>query len=135
MPFAVAVVSAVGVGVGLYRRVTNLNLGLPRSERLGVLASRLERRSSLARSLGVSEHVTPTREQRVQREVDALKERYVQGDLSEREFERRLETVTGGGPTGDGGEDGLGETGSGSRRGVTESPGYSTERAESEDLS
>lgn len=62
---------------------------MPRDDRLARLARRIERHSSEAASLGLSEHVEPTTEDR----IEDLKEQYVAGEISELEYERRLENL------------------------------------------
>lgn len=59
---------------------------MPRSDRLSRLVGRVERVHPELRSLGLSERVEPTAEDR----IGDLKRRYVEGEIDEAEFERRL---------------------------------------------
>jgi hypothetical protein len=61
-------------------------LSLPRDDRLASAAERAEAELPVLRSLSLAERFEPTPEQRRQH----LKERYVDGELSEAEFERRV---------------------------------------------
>ncbi len=63
----------------------------PRSDRLARLARIVERYSSDARDLGLSEKLEPTTEDR----IDQLKQRYVEGELTELEYEQRLQDLMG----------------------------------------
>lgn len=65
------------------------NSALPRDDRLVTLVEWLERRYPLLRRFDVSSKVEPTVEDRKQ----DLKEQYIAGEISEREFERRLEAI------------------------------------------
>jgi uncharacterized membrane protein len=62
---------------------------IPRSDRLARLARIVERHSSDARDLGLSEKLEPTTEDR----IDQLKRRYVEGELTELEYEQRLQDL------------------------------------------
>ncbi|WP_224450031.1 SHOCT domain-containing protein [Haloprofundus salilacus] len=64
---------------------------LPRSERLRAVAARAEARNDWAAALNLSSRFAP----RGPREdpVEMLKRRYAAGELSEREFERRLDRI------------------------------------------
>ncbi|WP_128477958.1 SHOCT domain-containing protein [Halorussus pelagicus] len=62
---------------------------IPRSARLAGLARTVERYSAGARDLGLSETFEPTTEDR----IDELKERYVDGEITELEYERRLQDL------------------------------------------
>ncbi|PSQ43400.1 hypothetical protein BRD17_06360 [Halobacteriales archaeon SW_7_68_16] len=85
---ALAVLSVAGVGIGgwlayvLVRRAS-----LPRSDRLATIVRRVERLTGLG--VGLAGYVEPNEADR----VESLRERYVTGDLSEDEYERRLERV------------------------------------------
>lgn len=61
-------------------------LSLPRDDRLARLAARAERTLPGLRSLGLAERFEPTPAERRER----LKRRYVEGDMSEAEFEHRV---------------------------------------------
>jgi len=69
---------------------------VPRSDRLATVVERLERRYPLLREFDASERVKPTAEDRRER----LRERYVAGEISEREFERETERLLDDGPDG-----------------------------------
>jgi len=87
----VLVGSVVGLGYALAR-----NASLPRSERLARLAERVEADHSAARSLGLSELLSPPEPTPEEREADALaalKRRYVDGELTEAEFERKVDRL------------------------------------------
>ena len=62
---------------------------LPRNDRLVSIVERVERRYPLLRHFDVAEKVKPTMEDRQQR----LREQYVQGEISETEFEREMAQV------------------------------------------
>ncbi|WP_276300481.1 SHOCT domain-containing protein [Halorussus lipolyticus] len=62
---------------------------VPRSNRLARLARLVERYSSEARELRLSERLEPTTEDR----IDQLKREYVEGDITELEYERRLQDL------------------------------------------
>jgi len=62
---------------------------IPRNDRLARFARLLERYSSEARDLGLSERLEPTTEDR----IDQLKQEYVEGEITELEYERRLQDL------------------------------------------
>ncbi|PSQ17303.1 hypothetical protein BRD02_03480 [Halobacteriales archaeon QS_8_69_73] len=62
---------------------------LPRDDRLVSVVERLEREYPVLRQFDVSQRVEPTAEDR-RRE---LKERYVEGDIGDAEFERRMDEL------------------------------------------
>ena len=62
---------------------------MPRDDRLADLARKVERHSPGARQVGLSERVEPTTEDR----IEALKEQYVAGEITELEYERRLQDL------------------------------------------
>lgn len=62
---------------------------MPRDERLARLARLAERHSSEARQVGLAERFEPTTEDR----IDELKRRYVEGEITELEYERRLQDL------------------------------------------
>jgi hypothetical protein len=74
----------VGVAIRAVRSAS-----MPRNDRLADLARTVERYSPEARDLGLSERVEPTTEDR----IDQLKQQYVEGDLTELEYERRLQDL------------------------------------------
>ncbi|MFB6202439.1 MAG: SHOCT domain-containing protein [Halorhabdus sp.] len=76
-----AVVCLVATVVSVLR-----NTALHRDDRLATLVERLEREYPLLRQFDVSEKVEPTVEDRQQR----LKSKYVDGEISDEEFEREM---------------------------------------------
>ncbi|GAB3676111.1 SHOCT domain-containing protein [Halopiger thermotolerans] len=62
---------------------------LPRSDRLVALVERLEREYPVLRQFDVAEKVEPTTAER----REQLTERYVDGEISEAEFEREMERL------------------------------------------
>ncbi|WP_435179753.1 SHOCT domain-containing protein [Halorussus sp. AFM4] len=81
---ALSFVLTLGVAVAAVRRAS-----MPRSERLARLARLVERYSDEARRFGLAERFEPTTEER----IDELKRRYVDGELTELEYERRLQDL------------------------------------------
>lgn len=79
---------AVVCGVGLARELAR-SVSVPRDERIAAAAGRLERLVPPLSALGLAERFEPTVEDR----REALRERYVEGDLSEAEFEARLDDL------------------------------------------
>ncbi|MFC4551682.1 MULTISPECIES: SHOCT domain-containing protein [Halorussus] len=83
--------------VGLFSGLTFVALAvaavrqasMPRNDRLARVARKVERHYPGARKAGLSERVEPTTEDR----IDRLKERYVEGEISEAEYERRLQEL------------------------------------------
>lgn len=94
---AVALVLGLVAAAFLVATVVSVlrNASLPRSDRLASVVGRLERRYPLLEQFDVSETVEPTREDRKQQ----LKERYVAGEVSDEEFERRMQQVLDDGST------------------------------------
>ena len=84
---ATLLLSAVGLVVGVGRR-----LSLPRSRRAADAVARVERYSDRLASVGLSDRLAPP-EPGVEERVAELKRRYVDGELTEREFERELRAV------------------------------------------
>lgn len=74
----------VALAVAAVRRAS-----MPRDERLARLARTVERHSSEARSVGLAERFEPTTEDR----IEDLKERYVEDEITEWEYERRLQEL------------------------------------------
>lgn len=74
----------VGLVVAGVRRAS-----LPRDERLARLARLVERHSSEARQVGLAERFEPTTEDR----IEELKQQYVEGEITELEYERRLQDL------------------------------------------
>jgi hypothetical protein len=69
---------------------------LPRSDRLGRTAERLERRYPPLRMLGVADLLSPpepTAEERAEQALADLKQQYVAGEISEAEFERKVDRL------------------------------------------
>lgn len=84
----VAVLSSVGVVYGLARRVT-----VPRGGRIESVARGAEAAVPPLRRLGVADAVAepkPTPEERRQNAIETLKRRYVNDEISDAEFERKL---------------------------------------------
>jgi hypothetical protein len=79
--------SVVGLVVGVGRR-----LSVPKSERAAEAVGRVEAYSDTLASVGLSRRLAPP-EPTVEERLAALRERYVDGELSEQEFERRLREV------------------------------------------
>lgn len=72
------------------------NASLPRSDRVTSLAERLEREHSLLRVLGRSDLLTPpepSAEEQAEQALATLKQQYVNGEISEAEFERRVDRL------------------------------------------
>lgn len=61
----------------------------PRDERLAGLARKVERVSPEARKFGLAERFEPTAEER----IEDLKQEYVAGEITELEYERRLQDL------------------------------------------
>lgn len=78
---AIAALFLTATAVSLLRRAS-----LPRDDRLASLVERLEGRYPMLRRFGASEKVEPTTADR----KAELKEQYVEGDMSESEFEREM---------------------------------------------
>ena len=85
--------AGVLVAVGIAARASSA----VRGDRARQWASYIERESSLARAVGLSSLVerfdTRSADQRADDRVDGLKRRYVEGDISESEFERRTREI------------------------------------------
>jgi len=79
---------ALGCGVALARELAR-SVSIPRDERLASAAGRLERLVPPLSALGLVDRFEPTVEDR----REALRKRYVEGDLSEAEFEARLDDL------------------------------------------
>ncbi|WP_135805324.1 SHOCT domain-containing protein [Halorussus marinus] len=71
----------IGTSVAAVRRAS-----LPRDERLARVARGVERVSGDAREYGLADRFEPTTEDR----IEALKREYVDGEITELEYERRL---------------------------------------------
>lgn len=80
-------ISGLSLGWTALRR-----LSLPRGGRLHSVLERLERRTPALDMLGLSTFVAPP-EQSDEEKLDALKQRYVEGEINEAEFERELERL------------------------------------------
>lgn len=74
----------VALAVAAVRRAS-----MPRDERLADLARKAERVSPQARKVGLAERFEPTAEER----IDDLKREYVAGEITELEYERRLQEL------------------------------------------
>jgi hypothetical protein len=73
--------------------VVDTDSRLIRNETVATLAAYVERESDVARQFDLSDRVEPTDEERRERERERLEEQYVAGELSEDEFERRLDEL------------------------------------------
>lgn len=95
----VTAVGVVAVPVGLTARATSAVSGRRKvaGVRLGRLASYVERENRYARAVGLSSLVervdTRSAEQRADDRIERLKDRYVDGEVSDHEFERRTRRV------------------------------------------
>ncbi|ELZ22702.1 hypothetical protein C475_16411 [Halosimplex carlsbadense 2-9-1] len=95
----VSVVGVVAVAVGLAARASSAVSGTTEIAgiRLGRVASYVERENEYARMVGLADLVenfdTRSAEQRADDRTERLKERYVEGEISEHEFEQRMQTV------------------------------------------
>ncbi|MDL5361515.1 SHOCT domain-containing protein [Halalkalicoccus sp. NIPERK01] len=86
-----AVLSGCWFAWSLLRRVS-----VPRSDRLASAARRAELRVPPIGTLGLSESLSPpepTPEERAERALAELKRQYVDGEIDEREFERRVDRL------------------------------------------
>jgi uncharacterized membrane protein len=84
-------VSLVGL---LYVLVQNASL--PRSERIAALAERAEKEYSPLKVVGLSDLLTPpepSADEQAERALARLKQQYVDGELSEEEFERKVDRL------------------------------------------
>lgn len=101
----VAVPALVGIGLLVVLLVTSgvallyvlvRNASLPRSDRLASLAGRLEREYPPLRAVGLSDLLAPpepSAEERAERALADLKRQYVEGEITESEFERRVDRL------------------------------------------
>jgi hypothetical protein len=72
------------------------NASLPRSQRVASLVGRLEREYSPVGAVGVADLLAPpepSADERAERALADLKQRYVEGELSEAEFERKVDRL------------------------------------------
>ncbi|MFH5801087.1 SHOCT domain-containing protein [Haladaptatus sp. CMAA 1911] len=72
------------------------NASLPRSTRLGKLVEHLERKYSPLGPTGLSDTLTPpepSAEEQTERALANLKQQYVNGDITEREFEQKVDRL------------------------------------------
>jgi hypothetical protein len=94
-----SVVGLVAAAVGLASRASSAVSGTTEvaGVRLGRVASYVERENRYARMVGLADLVenvdTRSAERRADDRTERLKERYVDGEISEHEFERRLQTI------------------------------------------
>ena len=89
----VVAVLALGIVALMFLAATVVSVlrsaSLPRNDRLVSIVERVERRYPLLRHFDVAEKVKPTMEDRQQR----IREQYVQGEISEAEFEHEMAQV------------------------------------------
>lgn len=72
------------------------NASLPRSTRLGKLVEHLERKYSPLGPTGLSDTLTPpepSAEEQAERALANLKQQYVNGEITEREFEQKVDRL------------------------------------------
>ncbi|WP_222920161.1 SHOCT domain-containing protein [Natrinema sp. SYSU A 869] len=103
LEIAVPVLTAVTLLVGLLAVSTVgvlwvlvQNASLPRSDRMATLAERLEREYTPLQHLGLSEFLSPpepSADERAEQALADLKQQYVAGDLTEAEFERKVDRL------------------------------------------
>lgn len=74
----------VGLSIAIAQQAS-----MPRNDRLARMARKVENYYPEAKSVGLSERVEPTTEDR----IDQLKQRYVEGEIGEAEYERRLQEL------------------------------------------
>jgi len=95
----VTVVGLVAAAAGLASRASSAVSGTTEiaGVRLGRVASYVERENDLARMVGLADLVenfdARSAEQRADDRTERLKERYVEGEISEHEFEQRMQTI------------------------------------------
>ncbi|ADJ14714.1 SHOCT domain-containing protein [Halalkalicoccus jeotgali] len=85
------VLSGIWFGWSLLQRAS-----IPKNDRLASVAGRAEREVPLLGALGLSESLSPpepTPEERAERTLAELKRQYVDGEIDEREFERRVDRL------------------------------------------
>jgi hypothetical protein len=82
-------------GVGLVWTLVR-NASLPRSERIAAIAGRLEHEYSPVGAVGVAELLAPPQpsaDERAERALSDLKRQYVDGEITEAEFERKVDRL------------------------------------------
>lgn len=90
----VAALSAAGLGWALVSKAASASM--PRSQRLASAFERLEREYPPLRALGLSGAMSPpepSAEERAEDALATLRRQYVEGELTEAEFERRLDRL------------------------------------------
>ncbi|WP_123538781.1 SHOCT domain-containing protein [Halosimplex salinum] len=93
------VVALIAAAVGLAGRASSAVSGKTEfaGVRLGQVATYVERESDLARLVGLSDLVedfdTRSPEQRADERIERLKDRYVDGEISDYEFEQRMQRI------------------------------------------
>ena len=97
VPVTVVALVAAAVGVAIRASSAVSERTEVAGVRLGQVASYVERESELARLVGLSNIVenfdTRSAERRADDRIERLKDRYVDGDVSEFEFERRMRQI------------------------------------------
>lgn len=90
----VVLLALVFAGWGLYRLgSTAIEEEVWRDPRLARAVESVERRSDRLRELGLSDSVRPPERDRVERRLEELKAEYASGELTELEYERRVEQL------------------------------------------
>ena len=99
VPVLVSVVFLVALllfsGIGLLWIVVQ-NASIPRSERIAILAERVERKYPPLRVLGLSEFLSPpepSADEQAEQALAELKQQYVDGEITEAEFERKVDRL------------------------------------------
>ena len=99
VPLLVSVVFLVALlifsGIGMLWVVVQ-NASIPRSERIAILAERVEREYSPLRVLGLSEFLSPpepSADEHAEQALADLKQQYVDGKITEAEFERKVDRL------------------------------------------
>jgi hypothetical protein len=93
---AILLIATVGSGVSLGWAVLRhlSRSSFPRSERLHSATERMEQSNSILNSLSLSDFVAPERSDEDEDALSALKQKYVEGEINEDEFEREIDRLT-----------------------------------------
>lgn len=82
-------------GIGLLWVIVQ-NASIPRSERIATLVERIERKYPPLRILGLSDFLSPPKpsaDEQAERALAELKQQYVDGKITEAEFERKVDRL------------------------------------------